>query len=77
VLGACDDARTNALAARARRLLGPEDAVVIVPPGETPAWLSAELLEGRSQRGGVPTAYLCRGQVCGLPATDPEALRLP
>jgi uncharacterized protein YyaL (SSP411 family) len=77
VLGSPDDARTQALAARARRLLGPEDAVVIVPPGETPAWLSAELLEGRSQRGGAPTTYLCRGQVCGLPATDPEALRLP
>ena len=77
VLGAPDDARTQALASRARALLGPEDAVVIVTPGAAPSWLAPELLEGRAQRGGVPTAYLCRGQVCTLPTTDPEALRLP
>ena len=77
VLGAADDARTQALASRARQLLGPEDAVVIVPPGANPAWLAPELLEGRTQRGGAPTAYLCRGQVCSLPATDPVAMRLP
>jgi len=77
VLGTPGDPGTEALAARARQVLGPEDAVVIVPPGAPPAWLSAELLEGRSQRGGVPTAYLCRGQVCGLPATKPDEVRPP
>ncbi len=77
VLGEPGDPGTQALAARARALLGPEDAVVIVPPGAPPTWLAPELLEGRTQRGGAPTAYLCRGQVCGLPATDPDQLRVP
>ncbi len=77
VLGDPGDARTQALAARARTLLGPEDAVVIVPPGARPDWLAPELLEDRVQRAGAPTAYLCRGQACSLPATDPEAMRLP
>jgi len=77
VLGDADDARTRALAARSREILGPEDAVVIVPSGAPPGWLAAELLEGRAQRASAPTAYLCRGQVCSLPATEPDALRLP
>src|SRR5262249_13898241 len=38
VLGAPDDARTQALAARARALLGPEDAIVVVTPGAPAAW---------------------------------------
>jgi uncharacterized protein len=77
ILGAPDDARTQALAARARSLLGPEDAVVVVTPGAPPAWLSPEWLEGRAQRGNAPTAYLCRGRVCSLPANEPGELRLP
>ncbi|GAA3577077.1 thioredoxin domain-containing protein [Microlunatus spumicola] len=32
------------------------------------------LLEDRSARDGRPTAYVCRGFVCRLPVTDPEAL---
>ena len=77
VLGPPGDARTQALAARARALLGPEDAVVVVTPGAPPAWLASEWLEGRDVRNGAPTAYLCRGRVCSLPANDPRELRLP
>jgi uncharacterized protein len=77
VLGAPADARTQALAARARALLGPEDAVVVVTPGAPPAWLAPEWLESRDQRNGAPTAYLCRGRVCSLPANDPAELRTP
>ncbi|WP_127572654.1 thioredoxin domain-containing protein [Georgenia faecalis] len=32
------------------------------------------LLEGRPLVDGKPTAYVCRGFVCELPTTDPEAL---
>jgi hypothetical protein len=66
---------TRALAARARRALGPEDAVVVVapgappPPGLDPAWLA-----GREPRAGMPTAWVCRGTTCSLPTTDPDAL---
>jgi uncharacterized protein YyaL (SSP411 family) len=69
------DPATAALAARARRVLAPEDAVVLVapgappPPGLDPAWLA-----GREPAGGRPTAWVCRGTSCSLPVTDPEAL---
>jgi uncharacterized protein YyaL (SSP411 family) len=33
------------------------------------------LLAGRPAIGGRPTAYPCRGFVCDLPVTEPEALR--
>jgi len=77
ILGAPADPRAQALAARARALLGPEDAVVLVDPAAPPAWLAPEWLEGREARGGAPTAYLCRGQVCALPAVLPEEVRVP
>jgi uncharacterized protein YyaL (SSP411 family) len=77
VLGDPAHEMTHALAARARALLGPEDAVVVAAPGATPKWLAPELLEGREPRGGAPTAYVCRGRVCSLPATEPDALQLP
>jgi uncharacterized protein YyaL (SSP411 family) len=66
---------TRALAARARRVLGPEDGVVVVapgappPPGLDPIWLA-----GREPSGGRPTAWICRGVVCSLPVTEPDAL---
>ena len=77
VLGDPADPKTRALAVRARALLGPEDAVVVVAPAATPKWLAPELLEGRELRGGAPTAYVCRGRTCSLPATEPGELRLP
>jgi uncharacterized protein YyaL (SSP411 family) len=66
---------TRALAARARRVLGPEDGLVVVapgaapPPGLDPTWLA-----GREPSGGRPTAWICRGVACSLPVTEPEAL---
>ena len=78
VLGPPDDPRTRALAARCRRLLGPEDAVVVWDPATpVPKWLSPSWLEGRTLRDGAPTAYLCRGTVCSLPAVKPDELTLP
>jgi uncharacterized protein len=78
VLGPPDDPRTGALAARCRRLLGPEDAVVVWDPATPPpAWLAPSWLQGRTLRDGAPTAYLCRGTVCSLPAQKPDELVLP
>ncbi len=71
ILGEQEDPRTRTLAARARDLLGPEDAVVLLPPGHTPSWLAPEWLEGRDMQDGHPTAYLCRGTVCSLPPKPP------
>ncbi len=77
VIGAPEAPATRALAQRARALLTSDDAVVVLAPGERPEWLGAEWLAGREPSGGHPTAWLCRGQTCSLPATDPEALTLP
>ena len=74
ILGPPSDSRTQALAARARALLGPEDAVVVVDPTSPPKWLASDWLEGREQRGGAPTAYVCRGRTCSLPAVTPDEL---
>ena len=72
ILGAAG-ADTDALAARARAVLAPEDAVVVTPgpcpPGIDPHWLL-----GREARDGRATAYVCRGHTCSLPIIDPAAL---
>jgi hypothetical protein len=77
VIGRSEDPATRALARRARELLASDDAVVVLSPGERPAWLAPAWLEGREPVGGRPTAWLCRGRVCSLPATEPEGLSLP
>ena len=77
VLGEPADPRSQALAARARQLLGPDDAVVLIAPELAPDWLDPAWLEGRKPTKDTPTAYLCRGQTCSLPAHTPEELELP
>jgi uncharacterized protein YyaL (SSP411 family) len=75
VVGAPDAAETRALADRARRLLAPEDAVVVVAPDAAPpAALDPSWTAGRSAVGGRATAYLCRGTTCSLPVHEPDAL---
>jgi len=75
IVGDPDARATHALAERARRILLPEDAVVVVrpgahaPPGLDPTWLA-----GREPEGDRPTAWVCRGTVCSLPVTEPEGL---
>ncbi len=53
---------TRGLASRTRKLLGSEDAVVVLRPDAAPAWLAPCWLEGREPRDATPTAYLCRGR---------------
>jgi uncharacterized protein YyaL (SSP411 family) len=73
VIGADDDSR-RALAARARRALAPEDAIVVAKPGVTPADVDPAWLFRREPLDGRATAYVCRGTLCSLPITDPAAL---
>jgi hypothetical protein len=51
--------------------------VVWDPRQARPDWLAASWLEGRALRDGLPTAYLCRGTACSLPAVEPDELALP
>ena len=73
VVGEPESDEAAALLARARRELGPEDAVVGIAPGETPEGVDPTWTEGRGLEGGRATAYVCHGTTCSLPITDPEA----
>jgi len=80
IVGADSDPAREALAQRARQVLGLEDGVVVVvAPGATgpaslaPSWLEGRL-EGREPADGKATAYVCRGSSCSLPVTEPDAL---
>jgi uncharacterized protein YyaL (SSP411 family) len=78
IVGAAGDPATRALAARARRVLAPADAVVVAAPGAAPAsGLASSWLAGREPKGGRPTAWLCHGVTCSLPIVDPEAIAPP
>ncbi|MEE2679269.1 MAG: thioredoxin domain-containing protein [Myxococcota bacterium] len=65
---------TAALAERARRVLAPEDAVVVTAPGEIPAAIDPHWLTGRDAPDGRATAYVCRGTTCSLPTHAPEGI---
>jgi uncharacterized protein YyaL (SSP411 family) len=74
VAGDPGDPATAALAARARRVLTPDDAVVVAAPGSMPAHVDASWITGRGPLAGRPAAYLCRGTTCSLPIVNPEEL---
>ncbi len=77
IVGEPGDGRAQALAARARHVLGPEDGVVLAAPSAAPAHLDPIWLAGRGPVAGRPAAYVCRGTTCSLPVTDPSALVPP
>ncbi len=75
VTGDLADPAAAALAREARRLLGPEDAVVCVSdPARPPAALDPTWTAGRDLVDGRPAAYVCRGVTCSLPVTAPDGL---
>jgi uncharacterized protein YyaL (SSP411 family) len=75
IVGEPDAPGTQALARRARRVLAPEDGVVLLAPGAAPpGCLDASFVTGRVALEGRPTAYVCHGSYCTPPVTDPDAL---
>jgi uncharacterized protein YyaL (SSP411 family) len=75
IVGRPDDDARAALAARARRILQPDDGVVLAAPGAAcPAGLDPQWLAGRDPEDGQATAYVCRGVTCSLPVTEPDQL---
>ena len=75
IVGDPSDPKTAALASRARRVLRPEDAVVVSAPGAAPAnGVAASWLAGRTAADGRPTAYVCLGSSCSLPVQEPAEL---
>jgi uncharacterized protein YyaL (SSP411 family) len=77
IIGDPEHSATAALALRARRMLLPDDAVVVVAPGaDAPAGVDAGWIRKREPLGDQPTAFVCRGTVCSLPVTDPDELEI-
>ena len=75
IMGDPAAADTRALAGRARRVLRPEDAIVVAMPGRPAvAGIAASWLAGREMLNGQATAYVCHGTVCSLPVQDPAKL---
>ena len=74
IIGETGDALTEDL--RRVALAGPDFAtlvLVLIPPGT--ALPPAHPAHGKTQQQGLATAYLCRGQTCSLPLTEPAALQ--
>jgi len=53
----------------------PNRVTALAAPGDGSAFTSVPLLEGRIQKDGRATAYVCRRFACRLPVNDPEQLR--
>ena len=52
----------------------PNRLLSVIPPGT--ALPDGHPARGKGQVAGLATAYLCRGQTCSLPMTDPAELRI-
>jgi uncharacterized protein YyaL (SSP411 family) len=75
VIGKPGGADTIALADRARRVLRPEDAIVVADPGQSSIeGVAADWLTGRESVDDRATAYVCHGQTCSLPVHEPHEL---
>ena len=69
------DARYAALHETVRAHQAPEDVVVHRPSDADHVLLDwAPYLQHQPPQDGAPTAYVCEGFTCEVPATDPEAL---
>ena len=72
IVGVPDDPATAALLAEPRRGFRPNQVVSVAADGAASA---VPLLRDRIAIDSRSSAYVCRGFVCRLPVTDPEALR--
>ena len=72
VAGAADAPATLGLLAAA--LAAPDPAVMVLRAPDADALPQTHPAFGKTAIDGKPAAYLCRGNVCGLPITDPAQL---
>jgi len=77
LVGQAEHPATRALLRTVREHGGPGAAVLLVDPTEKgdPLRALSVLARDRPMQGGLPTAYVCRGQTCLPPVTDAAALR--
>jgi uncharacterized protein len=53
----------------------PNKVAVAIDPSDTALFNELPLLEGKIMINGQPTVYLCENCACGMPITNPNALR--
>jgi uncharacterized protein YyaL (SSP411 family) len=70
VVGAMDDPRTQALLAAAWQVYVPWRSVLPLDPARDKATIEARGFPASS----APVAYVCRGQTCSAPMSDPASL---
>jgi hypothetical protein len=71
-----DTGETAAMLAPVREVFAPNRILVVGDEATLAAHESlVPLVAGKARRQGRATAYVCRGQVCELPTTDPSGLR--
>jgi uncharacterized protein YyaL (SSP411 family) len=68
-------ADTRSLLAAARRGFLPNSVLACAAEEDAEAAQFIPLLAGRGRIAGRAAAYVCRDNTCGLPVTEPEALR--
>jgi uncharacterized protein len=73
VFGATDNVVTRALFEAAHRHRGPDNVVMLMPPGITLP--SEHPASGKGAPGGMPVAYVCSRNICSAPAFDVAALQ--
>lgn len=74
VVGAQGSADTEALLSAARAAWQPNLVLARIDPDAAEIGVGGRL-DGRRMKDGLATAYVCRDRACGLPITDPVALR--
>ena len=72
IIGAPDDPSCEALRRTALSAAQPAAVVLALPPGQ--ALPEGHPAAGKAQVEGRATAYVCPGQTCRLPVTDPDEL---
>jgi uncharacterized protein YyaL (SSP411 family) len=72
LIGDRDDPQAAAMLQALAGVSVPNQVVQTVPPGDTLP--DGHPAQGKSQIDGAATVYVCHGQTCSLPITDPDAL---
>ena len=72
ILGERKDEETRALLRAVRGVSLPTGVLLVV--GDGAALPAGHPANGKERVGGQATCYICRGPVCGMPITAPDAL---
>lgn len=73
IVGAADDSDTDTLRQTVLKMCLPNRILMHLSPDE--ALPSGHPAAGKTMIDGKPTAYICHGQTCSLPITDPDGLK--